>query len=285
MGTLIPPSITFIIYGSITDESVGKLFMAGFIPGILEAVLYSAIIIILGMSGIWAAPKGPNVTWKERISSLKGIWGFVSLMVLVIGGIYIGLFTPTEAAGVGAAGALAILLLRSGWSVTPIKNAILDCMRTTCMALTIIICSIVFARFVAMTGINILLMDMVSSSNASPMVILWMILTIFFMLGFIMPVTSILVLIVPFVYPIVTQVLGFSGNGIWFGVLAATMAEIAVITPPIGMNLFVTMGLLKKEANEKLLFQGVVPFVVADLVRLVLMVYFPAICLWLPKHM
>jgi C4-dicarboxylate transporter DctM subunit len=285
MGTLIPPSITFIIYGSITDESVGKLFMAGFIPGILEAALYSAIIIILGATGIWAAPKGQSATWKEKITSLKGIWGFVSLMVLVIGGIYLGLFTPTEAAGVGAAGALAILLWRSGWRIALIRNAILDCMRTTCMALTIIICSIVFARFVAMTGLNMLVMDLISSSGASPMVILWMVLAIMFLLGFIMPVTSILVLIVPFVYPIVMQVFKFSYAGIWFGVLTAIMAEIAVITPPIGMNLFVTIGLLRKDANEKLLFQGVFPFVVADLIRLLLIVLFPAICLWLPKHM
>ena len=283
MGTLIPPSITFIIYGSITDESVGRLFMAGVIPGILEALLYCTLIILLAVAGIWKAPGTFSSTWKEKLVSLKGIWGFLSLMVLVIGGIYMGFFTPTEAAGVGAIGALLILIVRKGLEWKRMNAAMIECMRTGCMAMSIVISSVVFAQFIALTGLNTLLLGFISDSGFSPIVFVVLILLLMFILGFVMPVTSIIVLIVPFVHPIITGVLGF--DGIWFGVLVATMAEIATITPPIGMNLFITMGLFHKEAEAGEIYQGVIPFVIADLVRLALLVIFPALCLWLPSHM
>jgi C4-dicarboxylate transporter DctM subunit len=283
MGTLIPPSISFIIYGSITDESVGRLFMAGVFPGILEAVLYCALIIILAVSGIWKAPGTITSTWREKIVSLKGVWGFLSLMVLVIGGIYMGMFTPTEAAAVGAIGALLILLIRKGFEWKRVNSSLIECMRTGCMAMSIVISSVIFAQFIALTGLNSLLLNFISNSGFSPITFVILILLVMFILGFVMPVTSIIVLIVPFVHPIITQVLGF--DGIWFGVLVATMAEIAVITPPIGMNLFVTMGLFHKEASTGEVYQGVIPFVIADLFRLGILIAFPAISLWLPSQM
>jgi tripartite ATP-independent transporter DctM subunit len=283
MGTLIPPSITFIIYGSITEESVGRLFMAGIVPGLLEAFLYCAIILLFAMAGIWAAPAGRSTTFKEKLISLKGVWGFLSLMILVIGGIYQGFFTPTEAAGVGALGSLIILLLRKGFQWTLFESALKECIQTGCMALSIVIGAVVFSRFIALAGLNNLVIDFIAATGASPMMILIMILLLMFIMGFVMPVTSILVLIVPFVHPIVTGVLHF--DGIWFGVLVCTMAEIALITPPIGMNLFITLGLFGKEATASRLFQGVMPFVIADLIRLVLLMVFPALCMWIPTHM
>jgi tripartite ATP-independent transporter DctM subunit len=283
MGTLIPPSITFIIYGSITDESVGRLFMAGVIPGILEALLYCALIIILAMSGIWTAPRVSASTWHEKFSSLKGIWGFLFLMILVIGGIYMGFFTPTEAAGIGAMGSLIILILRKGFQWKRINNAMIECMQTGCMAMSIVIASVVFAQFVALTGLNNVMLTFITESGFSPIVFIVLILVVMFILGFVMPVTSIIVLIVPFVHPIVTRVLGF--NGIWFGILVASMAEIAVITPPIGMNLFITLGLFRNTAQTEEVYQGVFPFVVADLIRVALLIAFPALSLWLPGKM
>ena len=283
MGTLIPPSITFILYGSITDESVGRLFMAGIIPGIIEALLYCGIIILFATTKIWKAPAGASASLKEKIISLKGVWGFLSLMILVIGGIYQGFFTPTEAAGVGALGSLIILVVRRGFQWKLFESALMECLKTGCMALSIVIAAVIFSRFIALTGLNNLVIDFISSTGTSPMMILILILTLMFVMGFVMPVTSILVLIVPFVHPIVTGILGF--DGIWFGVLVCTMAEIALITPPIGMNLFITLGLFGKETSASKLFQGVMPFVVADLIRLVLLMVFPALCMWLPAHM
>ena len=204
-------------------------------------------------------------------------------MTLVMGGIYLGFFTPTEAAGIGATGALLILLGRKGFRWAPIHSAMMDCLRTCCMVFTIVICSVVFSYFITLTRLNFQVLDLISASGASPMIILWLMLLLMFLMGFIMPVTSIIVLIVPFVYPIVTDLFGFSG--IWFGVLVCTIAEIALVTPPIGMNLFTTLGLFQKEATVGDLFQGVMPFIVADIIRLILLVVFPSISLWLPGRM
>lgn len=283
LGGLIPPSISFIIYGSITDESVGRLFMAGIIPGLLEALFYSAVVIIMAVSGTWAAPAGATTTIREKIVSLKGTWGFLSLMLLVIGGIYAGFFTPTEAAGIGSTGALLILLFKKGFQWVHIRSAMLDCLRTSCMAFTIIIFSVVFARFITLTRLNFLILDWISASGSSPDVIIWLFILLMFIMGFVLPVSTIIVLIVPFVYPIVTGVLGF--DGIWFGVVVCILAEIALITPPIGMNLFTTLGIFQKEADTKDLFQGVIPFIITDVIRLILVVFFPQICMWLPQRM
>jgi C4-dicarboxylate transporter DctM subunit len=283
IGSMIPPSISFIVYGSITDESIGRLFMAGVFPGILEAVLYSITIFVLIYLGMWKGPAGASSTWKEKLLSLKGVWGMLLLMGLVIGGIYRGIFTPTEASGIGALGAFIILLARKGFKWTLIKSSLLETMRTTSMVFTIIIGSIVFARLMALSGLNMWLLDLIIGWNAPPVVIVIITLLILFLLGFVMPVTSTIVLLVPFLYPIFTTVLGYSG--IWFGVLVCVMAEIAVVTPPIGMNLFMMKGLFGKDATMGEIFKGAFPFVLADVVRVVILVAFPAICLWLPGTM
>jgi C4-dicarboxylate transporter DctM subunit len=283
IGSMIPPSISFIVYGSITDESIGRLFMAGVFPGILEAVLYSITIFVLIYLGVWKGPAGAPSTWKEKFLSLKGVWGMLLLMGLVIGGIYRGIFTPTEASGIGALGAFIILLARKGFKWALIKSSLLETMRTTSMVFTIIIGSIVFARLMALSGLNMWLLDLIISWNAPPVFIVIITLLILFLLGFVMPVTSTIVLLVPFLYPIFTTVLGYSG--IWFGVLVCVMAEIAVVTPPIGMNLFMMKGLFGKDATMGEIFKGAFPFVLADVVRVVILVAFPAICLWLPGTM
>lgn len=283
IGSMIPPSISFIVYGSITDESIGRLFMAGVFPGILEAVLYSITIFILIYFGIWKGPAGAPSTWKEKFLSLKGVWGMLVLMGLVIGGIYRGIFTPTEASGIGALGAFIILLARKGFKWALIKSSLVETMRTTCMVFTIIIGSIVFARLMALSGLNMWLLDLITGWNAPPMIIVVITLFILFILGFVMPVTSTIVLLVPFLYPIFTTVLGYSG--IWFGVLVCVMAEIAVVTPPIGMNLFMMKGLFGKDATMGEIYKGAMPFVLADVVRVAILVAFPAICLWLPGTM
>jgi C4-dicarboxylate transporter DctM subunit len=283
IGSMIPPSISFIIYGSVTDESIGRLFMAGVFPGILEAVLYSLTIFILIYFGMWKGPAGAPSTWKEKFLSLKGVWGMLLLMGLVIGGIYRGIFTPTEASGIGALGALVILIARKGFKLGPIKSSLIECMRTTCMVFTIIIGSVVFSRLMALSGLNMWLLDLIAGWDAPPLIIVVITLFILFLLGFVMPVTSTIVLLVPFLHPIFTTVLGY--DGIWLGVLVCVMAEIAVVTPPIGMNLFMMKGLFGKDATMGEIFKGVMPFVLADVVRVVILVAFPAISLWLPGTM
>ena len=283
IGSMIPPSISFVVYGSITDESIGRLFMAGVFPGILEALLYSLIIIVVAYFGIWAGPPGAKTGWKERFISLKGIWGMIILMGLVIGGIYAGVFSPTEASGIGAIGALIILLFKKGFNWSIIKTSLVECMRMSSMVFTIIIGALIFSRLMALTGLNFWLLDLIAQWETHPLVIVTFTLLILFILGFVMPVTSTIVLLVPFLHPIFTTVLGY--DGIWLGVLVCVMAEIAVVTPPIGMNLFMMKGLFGKEATMGDIFSGVMPFVIADLIRVILLVAFPAISLWLPALM
>jgi C4-dicarboxylate transporter DctM subunit len=283
IGSMIPPSISFVVYGSITDESVGRLFMAGVFPGILEAVLYTLIIICVTYFGIWMGPPGKPSSWKEKFVSLKGVWGMLILMGLVIGGIYAGIFSPTEASGIGAIGALIILLSRKGFNFPIIKSSLIECMRMSSMVFTIIIGATIFSRLMALTGLNLWLLDLIAQWETHPLFIVTITLMILFVLGFVMPVTSTIVLLVPFLHPIFTTVLGY--DGIWLGVLVCVMGEIAVVTPPIGMNLFMMKGLFGKEATMGDIFKGVTPFVIADVVRVILLVAFPAISLWLPGLM
>ena len=207
----------------------------------------------------------------------------VILMVLVIGGIYAGVFSPTEASGIGAIGALIILLFKKGFNWSIIKTSLVECMRMSSMVFTIIIGALIFSRLMAFTGLNFWLLDLISGWEAHPLVIVTMTLLILFILGFVMPVTSTIVLLVPFLYPIFTTVLGY--DGVWLGVLVCVMGEIAVITPPIGMNLFMMKGLFGTEVMMGDIFSGVTPFVIADIIRVMLLVAFPAISLWLPALM
>ena len=283
MGQVIPPSLGFIIYGGLTDESVGKLFMAGIGPGLLEGILYSLVIITFVELGIWTGPPGPKFTWKDRFTSLKGVWGMLTLFLLVMGGIYGGIFTPTEAAALGAIGSLVILIGRRGFSWTYIKSAFGESLRTSCIVFTLIIGAMIFARFVAISGLSPWLCAQILVLPVSPTMIVVMLLFVYLLVGCLMPGIAFLTLTVPLLYPAFVTTLGL--DGIWFGVLAVVSLEVAQITPPIGMNLFAIKGLLKEECPEGDLFKGVLPFVLADVVRVALLVAFPAISLWLPSKM
>ena len=283
MGQIIPPSINFIVYGTITEESVGRLFMAGLFPGIIEAILYSVVIITFAGLGIWAGPPGLPSTWREKLISLKGVWLALLLFLIVIGGIYMGVFTPTEASAVGAFGAAVVLISRKGFKLELFKAATRDALRTACMVFTIVIGSLVFARFIALSGLSFQLVDWLLGLDMNPYGILAMTLFCYLILGCLMPALPMIVLTVPLLFPVFVEGFGFSG--IWFGVLVCVMMEIAFITPPIGINLFVTHGLLREEAPMGALFMGVLPFALSDMVRMVILVAFPAISLWLPNLM
>lgn len=283
VGVMIPPSMSFILYGVITEESVGQLFMAGIIPGILEVVLYSAAIILVIGLGIFAAPRGSRHSWKERIISLKGIWGMLLLMVLVLGGIYGGIFTPTEAGAIGAIGSLIIWLARKGFSWANFRGVLTEGLSLTCMAYAVIAGGMYFANFIGLTRLNYLLIDVLTNWAAPPLAIIALFLAVFLVLGCVMPPLSVLVLALPFLYPFFTEVLGFSG--IWLGVLCVAMTELACITPPVGLNLFVTQGFAGKGASLGDIYRGVVPFIIADAIRLVILVAFPILSLWLPSMM
>ncbi len=278
MGVLIPPSIAFIVYGSITGDSIGKLFIAGIIPGLLQATMYSLTILIFTGFGIWHGPAGRKYSWKEKFVSLKGVWGMLAIFFLVIGGLYGGLFTPNEGAAVGAVGSFVIFLIKRGVAVQPMKEALTESLRTSCMIYMLVISSMLFAQFIALTGLSSALVQWVMNLQIAPVWIISGMLVIYIILGFPMPATPMIVLTVPLMYPILTDV--FHMSGIWFGVLTVVMVEIANISPPVGINLFVIQGLFK-QSRIKDLYWGVMPFLVVDIIRTALLVTFPVLSLWL----
>ncbi|MBN2568453.1 MAG: TRAP transporter large permease [Deltaproteobacteria bacterium] len=278
MGVLIPPSVAFIVYGSITGESIGKLFIAGIIPGLLQAAIYTITIVLLTGSDIWHGPAGASSTWKDKFISLKGIWGMLIIFFLVIGGLYGGFFTPTEGAAVGAVSSFIIFLIKKGFLLTTVKEALAESLRTSCMIYMLVISSLIFAQFIALTGLSTALVYWVMGLDISPIFIIGGMLIVYIILGFPMPATPMIVLTVPLMYPILTDV--FHMSGIWFGVLTVVIVEIANITPPVGINLFVVQGLFK-ETRLKDLYWGVTPFIIADVIRTALLTAFPIFSLWL----
>jgi tripartite ATP-independent transporter DctM subunit len=281
IGILIPPSIAFIIYAGLTEESIGKLFMAGFIPGVMEAVFYMLTIYIMCKIKPELGPPGPSSTLREKILSLKDTWGILVLFFLVMGGIYGGIFTPTEAAGVGAIGALLLGFLKRKLSREKILNALADSTRNTAMLLLMLIGADIFSYFLTMTQIPFMLSDFVVSLPVPAAVTLWAILFVYIVLGCIMPIIPAIVLTIPIFLPVVT---GLGYDPIWFGVIVVTMAEMGQITPPVGINVFALAG-VAKEVPLGTIFKGIFPFLIADIIRIALVFFIPGLALWLPSLM
>lgn len=282
MGSVIPPSITFLVYAGLTEESVGKLFMAGVIPGLIEAVLYSATIVLMVKTGMSTAPPGEFTSWKEKFISLKGAWGALALFLLIMGGIYGGLFTPTEASGMGAAGGLLLIIAKKRFSWAVLKASLEECLFIACVLFTAIVGAQLFSRFIALSGLSRAINDSVMTSGLAPIGIMAITLGAFFVLGTVMPTIAMMILSVPLLYPLFVDVYGFSG--IWFGVLVVVMSEVAQITPPVGGNLFALKVYLKDEPMLDI-YKSTIPFIFADILRIVLILLFPALCLWLPGAM
>lgn len=283
LSQLIPPSLSFILYSVVTNESVGRLFIAGIFPGILQAIMYALLILFLTKFHIQEGPAGPSSTWKEKIASLRGTWGMLLLFILIIGGFYLGVFTPTEGAAIGAVGAFIILVFRQGFNVKLIKTAVLEGLVASAMLFMITIGAMIFARFVTTSDLSGWIVQLILGAGLSPYIVLTATLVVFLIVGCIMPAIPMVLLFTPLFYPIfVTQ---YGMDAIWFGVIIVIMVELALITPPVGFHLFAFKPLVKDDINTKELWQGAFPFVITDLIRLVIMVAFPIISVWLPQRM
>ncbi len=281
IGILIPPSIVFIIYAGLTEESIGKLFIAGIIPGVMEAVLYILVIYLLCKIKPDLGPPGPSSTFKEKIVSLKDTWGILLLFVLVIGGIYLGLFTPTEAAGVGAFGALVLGLFKRKLTWAKLLHSLTDACKNTAMLILMLIGADIFCYFLTMSQIPFLLSDFVVALPVPKAVTMWAILIVYIILGGIMPVIPAVILTIPIFFPVVT---GLGYDPVWFGVIVVMMVEIGQITPPVGINVFALAG-VAKEVPLGTVFKGILPFLAADILRVILVFFFPALALFLPSLM
>lgn len=279
MGVLIPPSGAMIIYGILTESSIGKLFAAGIIPGILQALFYMVVIAILCWWKPHYGPPAEKATMRERMQALGGCGEVILLITLVLVGLVLGWFTPTEAGAAGAFGAIVICVLRRRLSWEGFKLAIVATLRNSGMIYGILIGALIFNYFVAATTIPYALVDYISALPFSPMAILFVILVLYFFLGCFLDVAAMTVLTIPIFFPLIMH-LGF--DAIWFGVIFVRMAEIAMITPPIGMNTFVIAGISKDMGIEmETVWKGIVPFVCADFLHVAVLILFPSLSLFL----
>jgi C4-dicarboxylate transporter DctM subunit len=280
MGILIPPSMGFVLIGILTELSIGKLFIAGIIPGVLEAVFYVLTIFILCRVNPQLAPSSIKTTWKEKTSSIKLTWPIFLLFVLIMGGIYGGVFTPTEAGGIGALGALIIGMAKRQLGLGGIWDSLMECGRMVAMIIIMLVGAYMFNAFLAITQIPTTISEFITGLGVSPMIILIAVIVFYIICGMFFDVIAVLVLTIPIIYPLMDS-LGF--NLIWYSVLMVRIIEIGMITPPFGINLFILTGVI----NEPLgvLYRGIIPFVIADFCHVALLVAVPALSTWLPSIM
>ncbi len=281
LGILIPPSTVLVIYGIITETNIGKLFIAGILPGLLAITLLCLAVVFVTWRNPEAGPPAERHTWGERLRALGNVWGVVVLFILVIGGIYGGVFTATEGAGVGAAGAFLFALLRRTLTWKLLLEILMESARTTAMLFTILIAAMIFTSFINFTTMPADLSAFVTQFSPNPIMVVVMMMAIYILLGMVMEELAIVLLTIPVFFPIITA-LGF--DPVWFGILIVTVVEIGLISPPVGLNLFVINSLLK-EVKLSTIYRGVWPFVIADIIRLGILIAVPGIALLLPSLM
>jgi C4-dicarboxylate transporter, DctM subunit len=281
MGILIPPSAAMVIYGILTEEDIGRLFIAGILPGILTVALY--LVVIAVVTRIWplSGPPGLRTSWRGRFRALYKVWGILALFVLVLGGIYVGVFTPSEAGGIGAAGALFFAAARRLLTWRALWDSLLEAAKTTSLIFSVAFGALILNNFVNIAGLPTVIVNFVESIDVAPITVIIAIVFIYILLGCIVEGIGMILLTVPIFFPVV-QALGF--DMIWFGIVVIMVTEISLITPPIGLNVFVMKSMLP-EVPLMTIYKGIMPFFVADIVRLGLVIAFPAIALYLPNLM
>jgi C4-dicarboxylate transporter DctM subunit len=280
LGILIPPSLGFIIYGIITQESIGKLFLAGIFPGILLMAMFIGAIVIVTAIRPTYAPMGPGTGFREKVASLKNTWAVLVLFLLVLGGIYLGVFTPTEAGAVGAFGSILITFISRKLTLSNFGNSLLQTGQTTAMIVLLIVGSMIFMRFLTVSSLPFSLAEFVSGLAVPRYAILAIIVLFYLLAGMFLEVFSCMVLTVPFIYPVIIS-LGF--DAVWFGVVMVIILEAGLITPPVGMNVFALAGVTDVPLGT--IFRGVWPFVGAMILCIVILTIFPSIALFIPGTM
>ncbi len=278
LGSLVPPSGALIVFGIIAEQSIGKLFAAAIVPGATQALFYMATIAILCAFRPELGPATARVPWGERLRALRHVADIFALILFVIGGLFIGWFTPTEAASVGVVCALALLTFRGGFSRATIAQALRSTLRTTGMIYVVIIGALLFATFISVTGITETLSGAVTQFHASPVVAIIVMALVLLLLGSFLDGVALMLLTTPIFLPIAVQ-LGYSP--IWFGIFLVRTMEIGFVHPPLGLNIYVIQG-IAKDLSLGTIFRGVIPFLGADFVHLACIIAIPAMVLWLP---
>jgi tripartite ATP-independent transporter DctM subunit len=281
LGMLIPPSVVFIVYALLTEQSIGKLFVAGILPGILITLLFCATIAIQCWRKPELGPAGHKAGWGERLKSLLGLSETLALFGLVMLGMFMGLFSPTEAAAVGAAGSIVIAALRGKLSAAMLRKALLETIRTSCMVMIIVAGAAVFGRFLAITRIPFELATWLSGLPLPSWIVMGFVILFYLVAGSFIDALALVMLTIPIFYPVVIA-LGF--DPIWFGVIIVVVTQMGVITPPVGVNVYVVGG-IERDVPLQTIFKGALPFVGALVVAAAILMAFPEICTFLPSRM
>lgn len=277
LGILIPPSIIMVVYGILTQTNIGALFIAGIVPGLLGLAMYMLVIRLVAMRNPAEAPQGERTAWPARLRTLSGVWPFLLLFALIIGGLYAKLFTPTEAAGMGAGLAILIATLHGRLSLAALRRIIVDTAYTSVSLYMVLFGALMLSKLLTLSGLAAGVLGLVQSTGLEGIALILVIMLVFLVLGCVMDSMAIILIFVPLFAPIVVAQ-GF--DLVWFGIIVIVVTEIALITPPVGMNVFVLKAVLP-EVPVLRIFRGLVPFVAVDVVRLGLLIAFPAIALWL----
>ncbi|MEW6080060.1 MAG: TRAP transporter large permease [Thermodesulfobacteriota bacterium] len=278
LGILIPPSVIFIVYGILTEQSIGELFIAGILPGLLLTVLFIAAILI------WAAiqpdlgPPGPKTTFKEKIVSLAGIFETALIFILVMGGLFAGIFTPTEAGAIGAFGTIVLAVIRKNLTWGGLVASLFETTRISCMILVIVAGATIFGHFLAVSRIPFDIANWVSGFSLPPAVIVLLIIGVYLIGGCFIDSLALIMLTVPIFYPVIVR---FGLDPVWFGVIIVLVTQMGVITPPVGINVYVVKGVARDVPLETI-FRGAFPFLLAMITATLLIVFFPQIALFLP---
>jgi len=286
IGMIMPPSVVLIIYGILTEQSIGALFVAGIFPALLVTLLFILCIYIRCRISPEQGPPGEKFSWPEKIKALLGLGETLVVFTLVIGGIFIGLFTPTEAAAIGAFGMLVIALVRRQITWQGFVKSLMETLRTSCMVIMLIAGAVIFGKFLAVTRIPFEIAGWVSGLEMSPVLVMGVVIMIYFIGGCFMDALAFVTLTVPIFFPVVME-LGF--DPIWFGIIIVMVTEMGVITPPVGINVYVVYGVAKNVLKEEIplekIFKGIFPFLIAVIVGVLILILFPSIILFLPNLM
>jgi len=281
LGAMLPPSTVLAVYGIITEQDIGKLFIAGVLPGLLAISMYITTIVLIGLFRPGFLPAGPRNSWRERILGLKDVWAPLLLFVFVIGGLYGGLFTPTEAGGMGAGGAFLIGVLSGRLKRKDIRASLLQATRTAAAVFTVLIGALLFGYFLTVTQTPQKITVFLTGLGLGRYGVLALIMLMYLVLGCLMDSLAMVILTVPIIFPVIVH-LGF--DPIWFGVIIVMTVELGLIHPPVGMIVFVIKSVIQ-DIHFSTIFKGVLPFIITDLIRLVILITFPIIALYLPSHM
>ena len=281
LGMLIPPSAAMIVYGILTETDIAQLFVGGIFPGLLTIFVYITVIFIVTRVFPHAGPPGPRSSWRERFVSIYRVWGVVVLFIFIMGGIFLGVFTPGEAGGIGAVGALAFAIGRRKMTWTTFFESLVEAGRITSLIFAVAFGALILNQFVNIAGLPERMAEFINQLGLEPLTTIFVILGIYVILGMIIEGLAMIFLTVPLFVPLV-DALGF--DLIWFGVVMIMVVEISLITPPIGLNVFVMKSMLP-EVPLVSIFKGIGPFFAGDLIRLAIVVFFPPVVLYLPSFM